>query len=47
MNYLLESQGKGFRSKLIAAFNELLHVPPDKLVVIDRVIELLHTASLL
>ncbi|CAG7963531.1 unnamed protein product [Penicillium salamii] len=47
MNYLLESQGKGFRSKLIAAFNELLHVPTTKLIVVDRVIECLHTASLL
>ncbi|RAH47936.1 FPP/GGPP synthase family protein [Aspergillus brunneoviolaceus CBS 621.78] len=47
MEYLLSSHGKSFRGKLIAGFNRLLDVPQDKLNVISRVIELLHTASLL
>ncbi|PYH81194.1 putative geranylgeranyl diphosphate synthase [Aspergillus uvarum CBS 121591] len=47
MEYLLSSHGKSFRGKLIAGFNRLLEVPQDKLNVISRVIELLHTASLL
>ncbi|RAH69841.1 geranylgeranyl pyrophosphate synthase spyE [Aspergillus aculeatinus CBS 121060] len=47
MEFLLSSHGKSFRGKLIAGFNRLLEVPQDKLNVISRVIELLHTASLL
>lgn len=32
---------------MITAFNEWLQIPDDKLEVIKRIIELLHTASLL
>ncbi|KAH8705865.1 putative geranylgeranyl pyrophosphate synthase [Talaromyces proteolyticus] len=47
LDYLLSSQGKNIRTKLIAAFNQWLQVPEEKLEVINRVVELLHTASLL
>lgn len=47
LQYLLASNGKGFRGKLMGAFNQFLQVPNDKLEVINRVVELLHTASLL
>ncbi|RAL12474.1 geranylgeranyl pyrophosphate synthase spyE [Aspergillus homomorphus CBS 101889] len=47
IDYLLSLPGKDLRGRLIAAFDEWLHVPPDKLDLIRRVIELLHTASLL
>jgi len=46
-SYLAESKGKEFRSKMIAAFNHWLQVPPDRLEVISRVVRMLHTASLL
>ncbi|KAF7180588.1 hypothetical protein CNMCM7691_009879 [Aspergillus felis] len=47
IDYLLSLPGKDIRSRLIDAFNEWLNVPPDKLDLVRRVIELLHTASLL
>ncbi|KAF3384475.1 Geranylgeranyl pyrophosphate synthase atmG [Penicillium rolfsii] len=46
-DYLLSLPGKDLRSRLITAFNEWLNVPAEKLDLIRRVIELLHTASLL
>ncbi|KAJ3273001.1 geranylgeranyl pyrophosphate synthetase [Terramyces sp. JEL0728] len=45
--YLVENPGKDFRSKLIAAFNLWLHVPPEKLDQIKEIVAMLHTASLL
>ncbi|KAI8055917.1 geranylgeranyl pyrophosphate synthase [Syncephalis plumigaleata] len=45
--YLLQNPGKEIRSKMIAAFNEWLKVPQHELSVITRVVEMLHTASLL
>lgn len=45
--YLCEHPGKEIRSKLIDAFDHWLRVPGEKLSIIRRVIEMLHTASLL
>ncbi|CAG8906703.1 unnamed protein product [Penicillium egyptiacum] len=47
LNYLLSAPGKDFRRQLISAFNQSLQVPADKLDVINHIVELLHTASLL
>lgn len=46
-DYLLEHPGKDIRAQLISAFNEWLHVPPESLKIITKVIGMLHTASLL
>ncbi|RIA98732.1 geranylgeranyl pyrophosphate synthase [Glomus cerebriforme] len=46
-NYLLDHPGKEIRSKLIDAFDHWLNVPKDKLAIITKVVEMLHTASLL
>lgn len=46
-NYLLQQKGKNIRGQLIQAFNEWLGVPTEKLEGITRVVEMLHTASLL
>ncbi|CAG8579580.1 7900_t:CDS:2 [Funneliformis caledonium] len=46
-NYLLAHPGKEIRSKLIDAFDHWLKVPKDKLTIISKVVEMLHTASLL
>lgn len=46
-NYLLGHPGKDIRSQFIAAFNQWLRVPAERLEVITRVIGMLHTASLL
>ncbi|KAG1151463.1 hypothetical protein G6F38_001255 [Rhizopus arrhizus] len=45
--YLCANPGKDIRSKMIEAFNLWLQVPEDDLKVITRVIEMLHSASLL
>ncbi|KAI9068619.1 terpenoid synthase [Trametes sanguinea] len=39
--------GKEIRGQMIAAFNDWLNVPADKLAVISKVVSKLHTASLL
>jgi len=44
---LLAHPGKEIRSKLIDAFDHWLKVPKDKLIIITKVVEMLHTASLL
>jgi geranylgeranyl diphosphate synthase type 3 len=44
---LLAHPGKEIRSKLIDAFDHWLKVPKDKLTIITKVVEMLHTASLL
>ncbi|KAF8632867.1 hypothetical protein AX17_004715 [Amanita inopinata Kibby_2008] len=46
-NYISSHPGKDIRSKLIAAFNIWLNVPADKLSIIARVVDMLHTASLM
>ncbi|KAI8365923.1 geranylgeranyl pyrophosphate synthase [Radiomyces spectabilis] len=46
-HYLCAHPGKDIRSKLIAAFDAWLHVPKETLAVITKVIEMLHTASLM
>ncbi|CAG8511853.1 10576_t:CDS:2 [Ambispora gerdemannii] len=46
-HYLLAHPGKEIRSKLIEAFDWWLKVPKEQLVVITKVVEMLHTASLL
>ncbi|GBE83942.1 Geranylgeranyl pyrophosphate synthase [Sparassis crispa] len=40
-------RGKEIRGHMIAAFNQWLQVPEDKLDVISRVVSMLHTASLM
>ncbi|KAI8971512.1 geranylgeranyl pyrophosphate synthase [Mycotypha africana] len=46
-HYLCSNPGKDVRAKMIAAFNTWLNVPKEDLIVITRVIEMLHSASLL
>lgn len=46
-NYLRQVPGKEIRTRMIHAFDEWLQVPADKLEIITKVIEMLHTASLL
>jgi geranylgeranyl diphosphate synthase type 3 len=46
-DYLEAHPGKDIRSQCIAAFNLWLKVPPERLVIITRVVGMLHTASLL
>lgn len=46
-DYLMAQPGKDFRSQLINAFNALLDVPEESLAVINKVVAMLHTASLL
>ena len=45
--YITSNPGKEIRGKMIEAFNEWLLVPKEKLAVISRVINMLHSASLL
>ncbi|KAI9152359.1 Geranylgeranyl pyrophosphate synthase atmG [Paramyrothecium foliicola] len=47
LTYLLELPGKDIRSKMMLAFNQWLQIPDDKLNVIQRIVMLLHNASLL
>ncbi|KAK0645194.1 Geranylgeranyl pyrophosphate synthase atmG [Lasiodiplodia hormozganensis] len=47
LSYLLRNSGKDVRGKIISAFNEWLQTPEEKLDVIKRIVEFLHTASLL
>ncbi|KAJ6018767.1 geranylgeranyl pyrophosphate synthetase [Penicillium canescens] len=47
LDYLLSFPGKDIRGQLISSFNEWLQIPEEKLSLIKRVVELLHTASLL
>ncbi|KAI9662084.1 MAG: geranylgeranyl pyrophosphate synthetase [Trizodia sp. TS-e1964] len=46
-DYLFAHPGKDIRSRLIAAFNAWLQVPPASLEIITKVVGMLHTASLL
>lgn len=45
--YLKKLPGKDFRAQMIEAFNTVLQVDEQNLAVISRVIEMLHTSSLL
>lgn len=44
---MCDQPGKDIRTKLIAAFDSWLHVPPEKLASIKNVVQMLHTASLM
>ena len=46
-DYLYDKPGKDIRTQMITAFNDWLKVPPDRLAIINKVIGMLHTASLL
>ncbi|OZJ05414.1 hypothetical protein BZG36_02003 [Bifiguratus adelaidae] len=45
--YLRGHPGKEIRTQLISAFDDWLHVPHEQLDTITKVVEMLHTASLL
>lgn len=45
--YITSAPGKDIRGKMIEAFNVWLNVPPEKLKVISRVVNMLHSASLM
>ncbi|KAL9540051.1 hypothetical protein MBANPS3_009907 [Mucor bainieri] len=45
--YLISQPGKDIRAKLISAFDLWLHVPKDILSVINKIIGMLHNASLM
>ncbi|KAF8317654.1 terpenoid synthase [Clavulina sp. PMI_390] len=45
--YVTTNGGKQIRSKLMEAFNEWLHVPPERLAIIANIVSMLHNASLL
>lgn len=46
-DYLISIPGKEVRSALIDAFNVWLQVPSDNLAMIKKVVQMLHTASLM
>jgi Polyprenyl synthetase len=46
-DYLLEHPGKNVRTRLLLAFNKWLQVPVARMETIIKVVEMLHTASLL
>lgn len=46
-NYLRQIPGKDVRGHLIDAFNVWLQIPADKVAAIKKIIDALHTASLL
>ncbi|KAL3479743.1 isoprenoid synthase domain-containing protein [Aspergillus californicus] len=45
--YMLQHPGKDLRRQMIHAFDAWLKVPPESLTIINKVIAMLHTASLL
>ncbi|KAF9530509.1 isoprenoid synthase domain-containing protein [Crepidotus variabilis] len=45
--YVTSNPGKEIRGKLITAFNAWLEVPPERLQVISKVVNMLHAASLM
>jgi geranylgeranyl diphosphate synthase type 3 len=45
--YITSNPGKEMRTHLIEAFNLWLNVPPEKLKVIARIVNMLHAASLM
>lgn len=46
-DYMLQHPGKDIRRQLIHAFNAWLEVPSESLEIINRVVAMLHSASLL
>lgn len=46
-DYMLDHPGKDVRKQLIAAFNAWLRVPEESLAIITKVVDMLHTSSLL
>lgn len=46
-DYMLQHPGKDIRRQLIHAFNAWLKVPPESLAIINKVVAMLHSASLL
>jgi geranylgeranyl diphosphate synthase, type III len=46
-DYMQQHPGKDIRRQLIHAFNAWLKVPPESLAIINKVVAMLHTASLL
>jgi len=46
-DYLLDIPGKNVRKQMINAFNVWLRVPKESLETINKVVAMLHTASLL
>lgn len=46
-DYMLQQPGKDIRRQLIHAFNAWLEVPSESLEIINRVVAMLHSASLL
>lgn len=46
-DYMLQHPGKDIRRQLIHAFNAWLKVPSESLAIINKVVAMLHTASLL
>ncbi|SCU95021.1 LANO_0E09010g1_1 [Lachancea nothofagi CBS 11611] len=46
-DYLASSPGKNFRSELIMIFNSFYKLPNQKVAVISKLVEILHTSSLL
>jgi len=45
--YITANPGKEIRGKMIEAFNHWLHVPAEQLETITRIVQMLHSASLL
>lgn len=45
--YLASSPGKNFRAELIQVFNSFYELPVDKIAIISKLVEILHTSSLL
>lgn len=46
-NFTTANPGKEVRGKLIDAFNDWLHVPPEQLNTIAKIVNMLHSASLM
>lgn len=46
-DYLFDRPGKDIRRSMISAFNVWLKVPEERLAIINKVVGMLHTASLL
>lgn len=46
-DYMLQHPGKDIRRQLIHAFNAWLEVPAESLEIINNVVAMLHSASLL
>lgn len=45
--YLVENKGKQLRKVMVQCFNQLLRVPEEKITIIEQIIDILHSASLM